>query len=154
MDRNELINRTRRSALFSLLLSPLPLIAQSSGSLSTRRGGGSGGNAYDVTFTYPGPIADAFTFPLIAFARAVNWLGNISGSTGNCGTNPTGAVVFNLAKNGTGIGTVGISTSGVFTFATSGGNPVTFAIGDVLQVQTPALDATLASVTMTLFGSV
>jgi hypothetical protein len=152
MDSHKL--SVRRSLLFALALTPTALIAQSSGSLSTRRGSGGGGsNAYDVTFTYPGTIPNLFTFPVIAFPRAINWAGNLVGSQGNCGTNPTGSVTFTLLKNGLSTGTVVINTSGAFSFTTTAGNPVSFAIGDVLSIETPATDATLASVTFTLFGS-
>lgn len=140
--------------LLALFAPVVILRAQSSGSLTTRKGSGGGGsNAYDVTLTYPGPIANLFTFPLITFPRAVNWAANLAGSTGAVGTNPTATATFNLAKNGSGIGTVVISTSGVFSFTTSSGSPVSFSTGDVLQIETPATDATLTSVTMTFLGS-
>jgi hypothetical protein len=99
--------------------------------------------------------------PAVAFkaAFAVTYGANFAGSVGGIlavagGANPTATQTFNVYKNTTLIGTIVISTSGVFTFATVGGVPVTFNVNDILTVVCPgASDATLAGFTFTLYGT-
>jgi hypothetical protein len=107
------------------------------------------GQPYDVNFSYPGSLPGVVTVPLANFTRQVTFPANFAGSQGSCTTNPTASAVFQLLKNGGACGSVTISTGGLFTF-TSGA--LAFQIGDILQVVTPAVDATLAGVGFTLAG--
>lgn len=110
------------------------------------------GFPYDVDYSVAGAPAGSATVPLKKFTRAVSFLSNFGGSQGTCETNPTSTATYTVQKNGSTVGTVAISTGGAFTFATSGGAAVSFAIGDVLTVITPATDPTLAGVSFTLAG--
>lgn len=96
--------------------------------------------ALQLMLQFTAPVA--FTFPA-----------NFSGSLGDIGTNPTATTVLTVALNGATIGTISISTGGVFTFATSGGVNVSVAAGDKLTVvnQTPT-DATAADFSVSFLG--
>jgi hypothetical protein len=72
-------------------------------------------------------------------------------SKGSVGANPTATATYIVSKNGTQVGTVAISTTGVFTFSTTGGTVVTLNPGDRLTVTAPATqDSTLSDVSITL----
>ena len=111
---------------------------------------------FKVVFAYPGIQPGATLIALCCFDVAVSFPANFSGSKGFCGTNPTATATYTVKKNSGGtvttIGTVAISTGGAFTFASTGGTLQSFAAGDVLLILTPASDATLADVAMTLAG--
>jgi len=108
---------------------------------------------YDVTFAYAGAPPNATVLQLICFSRAVAMSANFAGSTGHCGGNPTATAVYTVYKNGATIGTVTVSTGGVFTFATTSGAAPSFVAGNTLSILTPITDATLSSVTMTFAGT-
>lgn len=73
---------------------------------------------------------------------------------GSVGTNPTATATYTVKKNGSSIGTITISTAGVFTFATTSGAPITLAAGDRFTVTAPSsVDPTLADVSFTLVGT-
>lgn len=75
-------------------------------------------------------------------------------SYGSVGTNPTATAVYIVFKNATNVGTVTISTSGVFTFATTSGAAFTLNAGDRLTMVAPgSQDATLSDVGITLVGT-
>jgi hypothetical protein len=114
---------------------------------------GGGFTSYDVLFAYAGAPPNATTLQLVCFARATSFVGNLVGSVGHCGANPTATATYTLYKNAVSFGTVAINTSGTFTFATAGGSSVSFAIGDTFSAVTPVTDATLSNVTMTFHGS-
>jgi hypothetical protein len=80
--------------------------------------------------------------------------GSPNQSYGSVGTNPTATAAYTVNKNGSSVGTVSISTSGVFTFTTSGGTSVSLAAGDRLTIVAPSSqDTTLADVGITLVGT-
>jgi hypothetical protein len=115
---------------------------------------------YQLVCGFPGvPAANAgglFTFkePLPNGVKFLKFPGNFTGSAGrHCLTLPTATATFTIYKiparstTPTAFGTVTISTAGVFTFATAGGLPETFAAGDSLTTVAPGTpDATLADV--------
>jgi hypothetical protein len=110
-------------------------------------------NPYDVVFSLPGQYAISITYQIIVFARAVAFSANFAGAKGNILTNPTGVKTWTLNKNGSSCGTIQVSTGGAFTFTSTGGLAVSFAIGDVLSITTPSSpDATLADFAFTLPG--
>jgi hypothetical protein len=116
-------------------------------------------NLYDVIWSLPGPPFVAITYLVIPFRLAANFPANFAASVGRCLTNPTATATFTLKKLTAGgvtttIGTFAISTSGVFTFTSTGGAAQSFAIGDSLLIVTPSpADATLADVAITLAGN-
>jgi hypothetical protein len=66
---------------------------------------------------------------------------------GSVGVNPTATASYTVNKNGSSVGTISISTGGVFTFTTSGGTSFSLAVGDRLTIVAPSSqDATLADV--------
>lgn len=88
------------------------------------------------------------------FAAAVTFPANFSGAVGHCLVVPTGSFVIDLKKNGSACGTVTISTGGTFTFASSAGAAVSFAIADRLTAHGPtSVDATANQFFWTMIGS-
>ncbi len=109
---------------------------------------------YDVVFSLGGKPPANTTYPLLTFSRAVTFPGNFAGAVGSVGANPTATASYTILKNGVSVGTISISTGGVFTFTSTGGTAVSFAIGDRLTISTPtAQDATLSDVAVTLAGT-
>lgn len=93
----------------------------------------------------------AFTFPA-NFASPT--------SKGAVGTNPAASFVLDVQRQvgGSGgfssIGTITISTGGVFTFATTSGTSKSIAVGDVIKIVGPATpDGSVANVAITLVGT-
>lgn len=96
--------------------------------------------ASEIFLVYP--CAESFTLPA-----------NFAGSVGTVMTNPTATYTMTVKKNGSTVGTIAISTGGVFTFATSGGVAVSFVSGDRLTIEGPVTaDATLKNFGVTLKG--
>lgn len=113
-----------------------------------------GTTPYDTGFFVPGkPDAGGQVMKYTA-VRAVTIPGNCAGSRGHVSTNPTSTMVFDIQKNGSSVGSISISTAGVFTFSTTSSSPIVLAAGDRLQVFAPnPQDATGADVSVTLLGS-
>lgn len=86
-----------------------------------------------------------------------NWNGVLTGGVaaqGRCQTNPTGSFTITIYRNATSVGTIVISTAGVFTFTTTAGATVAAYPGDTLFFQAPSsTDATLANVSWTISGA-
>lgn len=79
---------------------------------------------------------------------------NFAGSQASAGTNPAATWVLTVLKNGTSVGTITFGTTGIVTFATSGGTSVSFAPGDLLTLQAPStVDTVIARVRVTLKGT-
>ena len=109
---------------------------------------------YDVVASYVGKPGAAALVLVLTYTRAVSFAANFSGSRGILSANPAAAATYTVKKNGTGIGTVAVSTGGVFTFATSGGAAQSFAAGDRMTVEAPSpADTTLADVGLTFAGT-
>jgi hypothetical protein len=71
----------------------------------------------------------------IVIPRAMTFPANFAGSAGYSDVTPDGSPIFNILQNGTSIGTFSVlHTFNKANFATSGGNPVTFAAGDRLDI--------------------
>lgn len=108
---------------------------------------------YDMSLFIPGAPGDGVIGCTIIAARDFTLADDFAGSRGNVGTNPTATAAFDVAKNGSSIGSISISTGGVFTFATTGGG-VTMTAGDRLTITNPSpADATLADVAIVLKGT-
>lgn len=98
-----------------------------------------GGGAYDIRFQKTGKPAAAeaiLTFPVTTpFTMAA------TGHSGTCTANPTATANLPVKKNGTTVGTLQVSTSGVLSLV--GFSSTAFAAGDILTVEAPATqDAT------------
>jgi hypothetical protein len=111
------------------------------------------GLSYDLALFAPGVLAASALCMRTVFCRAVTFPTNFSGSVATAGTAATASTTFNLAKNGTNIGTLVFAAAGTTgTFTVAGG--ASFAINDNLTVTAPAsADATLANVSVTLTGT-
>lgn len=117
-------------------------------------GGAGTTGPYDLGFFLSGLPGDNIICMEWKAIRAFTIPGNCAGSAGKVGTNPTATAVFAILKNGGSVGTISISTGGVFTFATTAGAAQSFAVGDVLSVTTPTpQDATLADVGVAFLGT-
>src|SRR5208283_2960472 len=81
--------------------------------------------------------------------------GNMAGSSGSVGTNPSSSVGFGIGTtSGINIGEMGINSAGVFTFTTPGGNPVFVPANSQLKAFTPnPQDPNLQNVSFTIVGN-
>ena len=115
-------------------------------------GGGTG--AYDIRFGFAAtPITDE-VIDTIMIPRDITFPANLVDSLGRVGVNPTATFAMLLKDDGTTIGTISVSTSGVFTFTTASGTDKAVAAGSVLTLVAPTtVDATVANMTMTLVAS-
>ena len=73
---------------------------------------------------------------------------NFAGSLGDVGGNPASAFVMDVSVNGTNVGTITISTGGVFTLSTTAAE-VALVAGDLVKVTAPATVGTPANVSFT-----
>lgn len=106
----------------------------------------------DLATFWRGVLTSSCLLMRFVAVRALTLPLNLSGSQCKVGTNPTSTAVLTIEKNGSGIGSISINTSGVasFTFAAA----VSFAAADILTITGPAsADATLADVSVTLMGT-
>lgn len=109
---------------------------------------------YDMLSGLPGKPGAGAIVLLFTAVRAVSLPANFAGAYGSCGNNPTATATYTVLKNGSSIGTISISTSGVFTFATTGGSAQSLAAGDRITATAPSTqDATLSDVAFTLTGT-
>lgn len=108
---------------------------------------------YDIGFSYPGvPSASIEVLKFVA-VRAIDFADDFADSKGHVGTNPTATAAFDVKKNGSTIGSISVSTSGVFTFSTTGG-ATALAVGDRITIQAPSpADATMADIGVVLKGT-
>ncbi len=107
---------------------------------------------FDAVWSFPGTPGGSTTYPFFVAASALTFPDDFAGSVCKVLTNPTATWTLTVEKNGSAVGTVGVATNGVCTFATSGG-ATTLAAGDYLTMDTPAADATLADVMFTFAGT-
>jgi hypothetical protein len=108
---------------------------------------------YDVGLYIPGTPGDgAEVFKFVA-VRGVEWADDWAGSYGHIGVNPSdGANVFTIKKNGSSVGSISISTGGVFTFATTGAE-TSLVAGDRLTIENQGTaDSTAADIGFNLKG--
>lgn len=113
---------------------------------------------YVVPLGFPSNLTATEVELLHTFTEAVDFPANWGGAQGSVGTNPAASFVLTLSKITAGVsttvGTITVSTGGVFTFATSGGTAKSFAVGDVLKIVGPnPLDASIANFSATLTGT-
>ena len=112
------------------------------------------GQPYDLVCSLVGKPGAAAIVLILTAVRAVGLAANFSGSYGSVGTNPTATATYTIKNGSTTIGTVAISTSGVFTFATTSGTSKSLAAGDRLTIVAPtSQDTTLSDVGFTIAGT-
>lgn len=113
-----------------------------------------GGSPYDIRFGFSSiPITNE-VLDTIPLPREVILPANMSGSVGIIGTNPTATFVIDVKDDGTIIGSVSISTSGVFTFTTTSGTAKTIAAGSILTFVAPTtVDTTANLCSIVLMGT-
>jgi hypothetical protein len=115
-------------------------------------GGGGGGKIYPVSAVVGKP-ANAQLVCIYTAAVSATFPVNFASpnSYGSVGANPTATATYTVYKNGSSVGTVAVSTGGVFTFTTAG---FSLAAGDRLTITAPSpQDTTLADVGITLAGT-
>lgn len=107
---------------------------------------------YDIHIPIQGVMANAEIFRTQA-TRAYTLPINLTGSYVSAGTAATASTVFTFKKNGTSIGTATFAASGT-TATLSFTAAVSFAVGDVLEIDGPATaDTTLANINIDLLGT-
>lgn len=110
---------------------------------------------YDVGFSFTGLPTALQVIARILVPRGFILPINMAGSVGNIVVNPTASYVLTVNANGTAIGTVTVDTSGVFTFATTGGIQQTVSAGALITVEAPTpADTTADTVTISMLGSI
>lgn len=109
--------------------------------------------AYRVGFQMIDAATASEIILLHTFSHAATFADDFAGAFGVCGTNPAGTFTFDVQVNGASVGSVAISSGGVFTFTTTGG-ALAVAAGDVLKIAAPAGVDTAANVSFTLVGIV
>lgn len=86
------------------------------------------------------------------FASATSFAAGLPGSTCTAGAAPTGARTFNIAKNGSNVGTMSFAAGAtIATFAMASAQ--SFAAGDILTITPTSTDATLANLSGYLAGT-
>lgn len=122
-----------------------------------------GGSTAIITYTAPYDIRVGFNatptsaqvLDTIPIPRTLELPANLVGSIGFIANNPTATFDISVLDDGVAIGTISISTSGIFSFTTTSGTAKTVAAGSILTFTAPvAVDATAANCSVTLLGSV
>jgi hypothetical protein len=88
---------------------------------------------FDVIFNPNIVLGSGAIYDIAVFARQVIFPGNFSGAVGHCRINPGSTQTITINKNGSGVGTISITSGGVFTFTSTAGASVTYAIGDYMS---------------------
>lgn len=111
-------------------------------------------SAADMGMFFPGnPSSNQLLLKYIA-TRAMTFPSNFAGAYGHIGTNPTSSFIMNVSVNGSVVGTITVSTGGVFTFATTAGASVPVSSGERIEIAGPAsADGTAADISATLTTS-
>jgi hypothetical protein len=106
---------------------------------------------YDFGFYYNGlPPNNAELMKMVA-VRAFDVGANLANFRGHCAVNPTSSAAFTVAKNGSTVATITVSTGGVFS---ASGSAFSMAAGDRLTITAPSpQDATLANVGIMIAGT-
>lgn len=110
---------------------------------------------FDVHAYYPGvPTASAKVLR-VPIARAITFAANLAGSYGIASVAATASTAFDVAKNGTSVGTITFAAAATTaTFVTAGGTSFSLVAGDRISITAPASpDATLADPAFVLAGT-
>jgi hypothetical protein len=108
----------------------------------------------DFSYLGSGPPGSNKVIGLYTFAGNVTFESNFANSYGTCLVLPTNIYTVFITKNGSNIGTMTIATSGAFSFASSGGAPVSYGFGDYMSFVAPGTtDATINNFSWTMRGT-
>lgn len=88
---------------------------------------------YDISGSTLSTPSDATVITRFTATRAFQIPANMAGTVISVGTNPSATAVLTVKKNGSGVGTININTSGVETLPTQAAE--SFAIDDVLEIE-------------------
>lgn len=109
----------------------------------------------EISVAYYGTPTSSEIIGKMIVANNLEFLANFSGSVGAVEVNPTATFAIDVQDDGVSIGTVSISTGGVFTFTTAGGTAQTVNAGSIIEFIAPAsVDATISDIFIALSGSV
>lgn len=111
---------------------------------------------YDIPLSFSGTPTAGQRMGKLMVVRDVAFAANFSGSAGHVGTNPAATFAIDVQDDGVSIGTISVSTGGVFTFTTVSGTSKTVANGSRLEFYAPAnspAEATVANIAATLKGT-
>ncbi len=131
----------------------------SSGEVFVADGAGSGSfqgstKYYDIAMAFSGKPANSEVMLRAVVVREVTFPANLADSAGTIATSATATTVLDIQDDAVTVGTISISTSGVFTFTTPGGTSKVIAAGSVLTIVNQASqDSTAADISVTLLGS-
>ncbi len=116
--------------------------------------GGADGSPYDIRMAFTDLLTSNQIIDTIPFPRQVVFPADMIGSIGVIGVNPTATLDIAVFDDATQIGTISISPSGVFTFATTGGVEQTIAAGSIVTFVAPSVpDATANMCSITIVGT-
>lgn len=110
---------------------------------------------YDLGMYYPGNPADTVTnLQKIIVAQPILFDSDFAGSYGDVDVNPAATYTMTVKDDGANIGTISISTGGVFSFLTNpSGSTIEVAAGSVITIEAPAAspsDTTIEGIGVTL----
>lgn len=118
-------------------------------------GGGVSASAYDIRSGFGSEPASSATIDRILVPREVSFAADFAGSLGLVQTNPGSDYVISVKDDDVEIGTVTISDTGVFTFATVDNTAKVVEVGSALTIEAPgSVDGTIIDVDITLVGEV
>ena len=116
-------------------------------------GGGGGGGGADIRGGFKAIPTISQILDSIPIVRDVEFAANFAGSFGWIGDNPTSTFVVEVLDDSVVIGTITISTSGTYSFATTSGTSKIVAAGSLLQFRAPSsADASVNRASWTLKG--
>lgn len=108
---------------------------------------------YDVWFAPNVVMGSGTIYRLGPFTRTVTFPANFAGSQGHASVAPATTQTITVNKNGSSVGTITITSGGVFTFATTGGAAVTYNAGDWISYTNQAGADPSMLVEITLAGT-
>jgi hypothetical protein len=108
---------------------------------------------FDVLFNPNSVLGSNTIYDIAVFVRTVVFPGSFAGAAGHCRVNPATTQTITVNKNGSSIGTISISSSGVFSFTTTGGAAQTFSAGDYMTFTTQVGADTSMLMHVTLTGT-
>lgn len=134
----------------------LPAVAGNAGKVLEVNGTGDAAQwatkVYDLSMFIPGTPAVSVEIVRLVAGRAYTLPSGLTGSVANAKTAPGASTAFTIKKNGTGIGTftfAGISNTATFSMASDS----SFAVGDVLVIESPSNLNSIADVSVTFLGT-
>jgi hypothetical protein len=108
-------------------------------------------STYTIGCTYDGNLPPNFTLVIVPLDQAVTYAAALAPSQGYLQTATTATVVLTMYANGTSFGTMTFAAGG--QVATFSGGSVSYPVGTVISVMTPAsIDATASNLGFTLSG--